>query len=262
MMDDPKIHRIYSLYPGRFNPPHEAHFAVIDKLLAEGKYVCIAIRDTIISPNNPLTLTHRYHIFSEKYDKSMSLAQLKIMYIPDIEDIVYGRNVGWKFRRVRLDDTYEKISASSIRQTKRKIFWLTGNVGTGKTTLAYMIKANYPNTIVLDGDELRYAVSENTGFSSQDRHYHNLRIARLAELLNSQGYQVIVSVIAPYQKTRDAIDKIIPVTWVYLEDSSEPINPDHPYQAPCSPALALDKAFLSVQSSLDQIVKLMGEQYV
>lgn len=53
------------------------------------------------------------------------------------------------------------------------ILWLTGNSGAGKSTLGRILrdrlnkdnKDNKLDAILLDGDEMRYAISEKAGFS-------------------------------------------------------------------------------------------------
>lgn len=53
------------------------------------------------------------------------------------------------------------------------------------------------NAINLDGDIMRSSISKGLGFSNADRLENNLRIARLASVLESQGFDVVVSTICP-----------------------------------------------------------------
>ena len=102
---------------------------------------------------------------------------------------------------------------------------------------------------MLDGDEMRYAISEKAGFTQEDRHEHNLRVARLAEVLSHQGFNVIVAVIAPFRDTRRAIEEIIPqVKWIYVKRRLA-ADPDRPYQAPEAPWLVIDADASSMLSS-------------
>ena len=111
------------------------------------------------------------------------------------------------------------------------IIWLTGNSGTGKTTIGKLL-AHHFEAILLDGDEMRNTISLGAGFSAEDREEHNLRVARLAKLLDSQGKDVIVSVIAPYEATRKKIDKMICPLWIYFYRPSLPVCEDKPYEPP------------------------------
>ncbi len=105
----------YSLFIGRWQPFHAGHKELIDSILAEGKNVCIAIRATDISNNNPLTTSERYDLIRTEYpDRN----QVQIIIIPDIEEICYGRDVGYGIREIRLDAETEAISGTKLRTAK------------------------------------------------------------------------------------------------------------------------------------------------
>ena len=109
------------------------------------------------------------------------------------------------------------------------ITWLTGNSGAGKTTLARYYKQKNSKVIILDGDEMRSSISEGLSFSPSDRHMNNIRIAKLAQVLERQGFDIIISVIAPLASTRMMIDEIIRCTWVYLKRTL-PIRENYIYE--------------------------------
>ena len=94
------------------------------------------------------------------------------------------------------------------------IIFITGGSGAGKTTLARQMIKGAKNTIHLDGDEWRKIYP--TGFSKKDRWEHNIRIAKVAKLLERQGFDVIVSFICPYKKLRDEVQKITGCSFIYL----------------------------------------------
>lgn len=144
------------------------------------------------------------------------------------------------------------------------IVWLTGNCGSGKTTLARAIErywneeadACHPlarRIIVLDGDDLRETISREEGFTFADRRTHNLRVARLARLLQSQGFLPLVAVIAPFASVRAEIDALAAPRWVYLLREG-PSDPHRPYEPPSSPSLTLHTGalpFATVREILD-----------
>ena len=88
------------------------------------------------------------------------------------------------------------------------VVWLTGLPGSGKTTIAKALQAELQAegipTEVLDGDEIRAALSPELGFSQADRELHNRRVIYLAKLLSRNGVTAIVSLISPYRAVRDA----------------------------------------------------------
>jgi len=112
------------------------------------------------------------------------------------------------------------------------IVWLTGPSGSGKTTLAKALKEKLRNWVILDGDEMRDSISVGTGFSEKERTEHNLRVARLASTLEKQGFNVLVSVIAPFKELREKVDLICSPKWVCLPDQQEEKTYDNPYEVP------------------------------
>ena len=87
--------------------------------------------------------------------------------------------------------------------------WLTGLPSAGKTTiavgLAERLRAEGHRVQVLDGDEVRAALSAELGFSKEDRDTNVRRVGYVAGLLAAQGVTVLVPVIAPYALSRAAV---------------------------------------------------------
>jgi len=110
------------------------------------------------------------------------------------------------------------------------IIWITGQSESGKTSLGLQMQGQLrkfgKSAVLLDGDAIRDIYP--TGFSEDNRHNHNLRIAKIAKLIDSQGVDVIVSVIAPYKKTRKAIQEITGCVFIYL--SGGKVHPEYPYE--------------------------------
>ena len=100
----------YSLFIGRYSPLHDGHVAIIQKVLDEGKNVLIAIRNTPISLTDPFTYKQRKSMFYKYFGR-----QVKVIKIPDIEEICYGRKVGWGIREIKVSPEIEEISATKIR---------------------------------------------------------------------------------------------------------------------------------------------------
>lgn len=100
----------YSLFIGRWQPLHSGHLALFDKVRQEGRNILIAIRDTEIDGDNPLSACERQEMIQEQ------VPDAKVIIIPDITEVVYGRGVGWGIREIRLDEEIEKISATELRK--------------------------------------------------------------------------------------------------------------------------------------------------
>ena len=92
------------------------------------------------------------------------------------------------------------------------IYWIYGESGSGKTTLANELQG-----IHLDADVIRPAICEELGYSEKDRKTNNKRIARLAKVLEEQGYDVIVSTICPYKELRTEVYYICRCRFIKVE---------------------------------------------
>ena len=77
------------------------------------------------------------------------------------------------------------------------IIWIRGERKGGKTTLAKQLQGLMPNSILLDGDSMRASISQDLGFTEDDRLENNKRIALLAKELELQGFPVLVATICP-----------------------------------------------------------------
>lgn len=83
------------------------------------------------------------------------------------------------------------------------IYWLTGQPGSGKTTLATWIQSSFPNkSIIIDGDEIR-EVFTNTDYSEEGRKKNIEKAQTLAQFLHHKGFMVIVSLVSPYRTQRE-----------------------------------------------------------
>ncbi len=126
VVDEVKVVRdMAGLYPeepismmiGRFQVPgpHEGHRVLIQSVLDEGKEVIIALRDTEYSEKDPYTIGERKQAFKKVFGD-----KIKVIVIPDIEEIAYGRGVGYGIREISLPAEVEAISATAIRKGGEK----------------------------------------------------------------------------------------------------------------------------------------------
>lgn len=241
-----------SLFVGRWQPFHKGHQTLVETVLKRGKPVIIGIRDTEISEKNPYSTFERWTMIQKALAKYKEL--VKIVVIPDIDEICYGREVGYQIRKIDLDKKIEGISGTKTREKSKPtkpIIWLTGQTGAGKTTLAHALSKEIGAT-VLDGDEMRNTISQGLGFSKEDRETHNLRVARLAKAL-SKHTPVVVAVIAPFADAREKIDDIIKPLWVYVKRKL-PIRKNKPYEEPKNPHLTVDS---DKQKTKDQVALIL-----
>jgi adenylylsulfate kinase len=82
------------------------------------------------------------------------------------------------------------------------IIWLTGQPGSGKTTICKRILWDKPGVFHIDGDDLR-DLFENKDYSEQGRR-KNIELAQqIAQYLTNKGKDVLVSLVSPYKDQRD-----------------------------------------------------------
>ncbi len=87
--------------------------------------------------------------------------------------------------------------------------WFTGLSGAGKSTLSELLirrfRASGAKAELLDGDEVRAALSPNLGFSREDRDAQVRRLGFVSRLLSRNGVVAVVAAISPYRQTRHEV---------------------------------------------------------
>ena len=81
--------------------------------------VCIQIRDVQGVDDNPFDFETVKKNIEERLNPEFE-GQFKIMMVPNITNICYGRGVGYKIEEIILDEETQKISATKIRAKMRE----------------------------------------------------------------------------------------------------------------------------------------------
>ena len=103
----------YSMFVGRWHPFHDGHKWLVNQRLKKGKNVLICIRDMEPDENNPWNSHQVKQMIEHAYRNNDNV---KVMIIPDIESINYGRGVGYEIIEHKPPDDIKKISATEIRK--------------------------------------------------------------------------------------------------------------------------------------------------
>jgi nicotinamide mononucleotide adenylyltransferase len=110
----------YSLFIGRWQPWHEGHQWLIDQRLEQGKNVCIAIRDVETSENQPWSAQEIKDNLKVRFFNEITEGKIKVVIIPDIESVNYGRGVGYEIIEHVPPEQIKEISATEIRKKLRE----------------------------------------------------------------------------------------------------------------------------------------------
>lgn len=96
---------------------------------------------------------------------------------------------------------------------QKKVIWLFGLSGAGKTTIAkylsHLLTQQKVGHILIDGDEIRNTVNKDLGYSKEDRKENIRRSAEFAKLVSQQNILCICSFITPLKSLRDSVREIL-----------------------------------------------------
>ena len=109
----------YSMFIGRWQPWHDGHRWLIDQRLNEGKNILICIREVDKDDANPYDPQEVKKNIEKNLCDLIENNRVKVIIIPDIESVNYGRGVGYNIIEHVPPNKIGKISATEIR---KKIF--------------------------------------------------------------------------------------------------------------------------------------------
>lgn len=186
---------------------------------------------------------------------------------------------------------------SEYRKQKGFTLWFTGLSASGKSTIAtaleqHLLHLGYA-AYRLDGDNVRFGLNKDLGFSEKDRNENIRRIGEVAKLFADSSTIAITSFISPYKADRDlaravhaavpdgSADEALPFVEVYVQISVEDaekrdpkglykkaragIIPEFtgvsaPYEEPENPEILIRSAETPVEEAVAQIVKYLQDK--
>jgi hypothetical protein len=104
---------------GRWQPFHDGHYALFEEIIKKTGQACIQIRDVQGVDDNPFD----FEIVKKKIEERLLPKyknRFKIILVPNITNICYGRGVGYKIEEITLPEEIQKISATKIRKKMRE----------------------------------------------------------------------------------------------------------------------------------------------
>ena len=109
----------YSMFIGRWQPWHEGHRWLIDQRLNENKNILICVREVDKDDANPYDPIEVKKNIEKELNDLILKDRVKVIIIPDIESVNYGRGVGYNIIEHVPPKKVGEISATEIR---KKIF--------------------------------------------------------------------------------------------------------------------------------------------
>lgn len=110
----------YAMFIGRWQPLHAGHKALFQGVLDEGKNVLICIRDGAVNEKNPFTPQEVLFNIANEMKDQVEQGKVKIMVIPDICSVEFGRGVGYDIIEHIPPTEIGEISATKVREQMRK----------------------------------------------------------------------------------------------------------------------------------------------
>ncbi|WFD30249.1 adenylyl-sulfate kinase [Malassezia sp. CBS 17886] len=167
--------------------------------------------------------------------------------------------------------------------------WLTGLSASGKSTIATALEQHLlhlkKSAYRLDGDNIRFGLNKDLGFSPKDREENIRRISEVSLLFAASTTVAITSFISPYKADRDFArelhakhDPPLPFIEVFVDASVEECEKrdpkglykkakageikeftgiSAPYEAPASPEIHIDADKWSIEQSVQHITQYL-----
>ena len=107
----------FAMFVGRWQPLHLGHQELFKRAMDEGKNILICIRDIQPDEKNPFTAEQVRENISNFYSEE---ERVKVMVIPDICSIEFGRGVGYDIIEHIPPQEIHDISATKIREQMKK----------------------------------------------------------------------------------------------------------------------------------------------
>lgn len=110
---------------------------------------------------------------------------------------------------VRADGEVSTADRATLLGHGAATLWFTGLSGSGKSTVAFAVERALTDrgvaTYVLDGDNIRFGLNRDLGFSPEDRAENIRRIGEVCRLFHDAGLVVLTAFISPYRLDRDTV---------------------------------------------------------
>lgn len=197
---------------------------------------------------------------------------------------VKATNIHWHEGNLTRDERWTAL------KRRGATMWFTGLSASGKSTIASALEQVLVQQGVasyrMDGDNIRFGLNKNLGFSAEDRAENIRRIGEVAKLVADSGQIALTSFISPYSADRDAARALheeadLPFIEVFVDTplaACEERDPkglykkaragelkgftgiDDPYEDPAKAELVIDASANDLEACVQMCVELLEEK--
>ncbi len=178
-----------------------------------------------------------------------------------------------------------RTDREKLLNQKGAVLWFTGLSGSGKSTLAREVEKKLHHlgclSYVLDGDNIRFGLNKNLGFSPEDRSENIRRIGEVAKLFADAGVITLTAFISPYRFDRNMVRQLLregEFTEIYVScpleecerrdvkglyqkaragEIKEFTGISAPYEEPVNPELVIHTAAETLEESADKVIQYL-----
>ena len=193
-------------------------------------------------------------------------------------------NVHWH------DGEVTRADRDRMMKQQGATLWFTGLSGSGKSTIAVALEAKLFErghlSYRLDGDNIRFGINKNLGFSAEDRTENIRRIGEIAKLFVDSSVIALSSFISPYRADRDQVRALhdesgMAFIEVFVDCALEEAEKRDPkglykkarageiknftgisseYEIPENPEIEIDTVNMTADAAAEMIVKHLDER--
>lgn len=118
-----------------------------------------------------------------------------------------SQNITWHSGQITREDRERLHGQRGIT------LWFTGLSGSGKSTVAHHVECLLAerghHVYTLDGDNVRYGLCRDLGFSPADRTENIRRIGEVCKLFTDAAVVTLAAFVSPYRADRDRVRAIL-----------------------------------------------------
>ncbi|WP_026676526.1 adenylyl-sulfate kinase [Fictibacillus gelatini] len=191
-------------------------------------------------------------------------------------------NITWHEATIKREDRQK------LNNHLSNVIWFTGLSGSGKSTIANFVERKLHEigvrSYVLDGDNIRFGLNKDLGFSDEDRKENIRRIGEVAKLFVDSGQMVLTAFISPFLEDRDNVRKLFDqgdFIEVYVKcplNECENRDPkglykkarngeireftgiSSPYEEPLNPEIVIETDQYSIEECADKVIAYLIEK--